>query len=178
MQVSAILHALVGSMKISQCKANDRGALTCRNHGRASPKVGRGGGTGERPITSLQGQKRLRGWLGCSRLDWAGCSESGLLGRARSGFGVAPWALEKSLLGRARGAPPPPRNFWNFFWVVEPQPGSLPRQRPYPSRHSTLQHIQVYNYTPDSLLWSPPPSLFPCVLTLAFVLDTLHSVAD
>lgn len=163
MQASAILHALFGSMKTSQCKANARGALTCRNHGRASPKVGRGGGTGERPITSLQGQKRLRGWRAAA--DWTGLAvrslDCSVVRGAASALRLGPWknpslaVLEAPLLPHA--------TFGTFFGWWNPSPVAYPGKghTPVGTAHQAHTSIQLHTRFSPLVPSSLPLSLRP-----------------
>lgn len=143
----------VGGMKISECKANNPTPQSSHAHmpgiwmGSRPGQVGGaggGGGVGEHPITSLQqGRNGCEAGPAAAEVCWAG-SGSGVRG---SGFGVAS-------LGLGKIHPSSPTQLSIFGWV-EPHAGAYPGHTPVGTAH---QHIQ---YTPDSLLQSPSPSLFP-----------------
>lgn len=155
---------LLAARKISQCKANNHKHPHMPGIWMDSPRLsgrGRGGGVGEHPITSSAAQKRLRGWPAEGEVCWGG------LGRCEE-------RLRRCDLGPLKN-PAPLLPHATFLVGVEPPGRSFSQATP-----QSEPHTSTYNYTPDSLLQSSsPPSLsFLCVLSLAFVLDTLHSVAD
>lgn len=139
--------------------------LTCRESGWTRPGS-QVGGAGEASASTQS--RALQRRNGCE----AGRPKERVLGRAgsgvaRSGFGVATWDL-----GKIQRPSSPTQLSW---WCVEPPGRSFSQATP-----QSEPHTSTYNYTPDSLLQSPSPPLLSslCVLSLAFVLDTLHSVAD
>lgn len=138
----------VGSMKISQCKANTIYTVqTCSHAGfwMNSPARARGG-VGEDPITMCRGENGCEA-AGRSRL-------AGLVGRARSGFGdrFGPWKNPSLAVPKA---PLLPHAFFGW-WNHRPE-----LTQATPQSASTTAHTITHPLLSFSLLL--PPS-FLCVL--------------